>query len=960
VNSKTSFSRILPYLILILGALAINIGVGQLVHLVPNLPLFLDTIGTVLVGALLGPLAGAAVGAASNLLWGLLLGNTQAIPYAIVAAFIGWAAGFAVTHGAFERWWKALGAGFLTGVGAALISAPITAYIFGGTTGSGSDYINAYLAATGSNLLQAATIQSMVTITIDQMITYFIAWLGWRWLRKHYSVITNRSAGIMVSLQGYSLAVVISLVALLISVVFLPAFGPSIFAVFYLAVVISAWRGGMGPALFTTLVGAVSHFGLQARIFGGHGTDETSWMQFSIYVAVATAIAYIAHQLDKANRDLAVSLAAESEARARVRAITDSVNEAIALVAPDGRILEVNRRFSELFGIPAERITNIDLEDAHNFYLQVFEDGESLFHLTQAAIHDQEATDTRIIVQNWPQRRELQLFTTPVSNDGNYLGRLYVFRDVTHEREVDRMKTEFVSMVSHELRTPLTSIKGFTEMVLDGDAGEIDEEVREFLEIVYANAERLVALVNDLLDISRIESGRINLKSEPVDLQAIVQAVENTMQHKLQEKGQTLIVEIDPDAAQVIGDRDKLVQVLTNYVSNAYKYSPEGAVIRIEITRQGDHARVAVIDNGYGISPENQKQLFTKFYRVDNSLTSAIGGTGLGLSIVKQIIEMMGGEVGVESEEGVGSTFTFTVPLAEEGSQRSEVRSQRSEAGDQKPEVGDQISEVGGPKLEESKRERPGDQSVTSTRDHILVIEDDADIARLIAHRLQQAGYNTAITASAEEALGYLNDHHPDLITLDIGLPGMSGDELAARLKADITTRDIPIIVISVFADDPDNMKFAAYTLSKPIGQEELLDKVGSLLHHQQEDAVLIIEGDAAIREQLAEAISSMGHEVMLAKNGEEGLARMETSQPGVILLDLHLPDVDGFDILKRLSDNEKSAEIPVITLTADPDNSPGTRARVLALGASDLVTTPIDMDMLMQEIEIFLSTKDI
>ncbi len=943
VNSKTSISRTLPYIALIAGALVINIGVGQLVHLVPTLPLFLDTIGTVLVGALLGPLAGAAVGATSNILWGLLLGNSEAIPYAIVAAFIGWAAGFAMTHGAFEKWWKAVGAGFLTGVGAAMLSAPITAYIFGGATGSGSDYINAYLAATGSNLLQAATIQGMVTITIDQMITFLIAWLGWRWLRTHYSIVTDRSAQVMSSLQGYSLAAAVSMVAVLISIVFLPAFGSSIFAIFYLAVVISAWRGGMGPALLTTLVGAVTHFGLQSTLFGGPGMNELNWMQFGIYIVVAMAIATIAHQLDKANRRLGTSLAAESEARARIRAINDSVNEAIALVAADGRILEINKRFSEMFGIPTNRIVNVDLEDARNFYIQVFEEGETLYQLTLSAIHNEKATDTRIITQNWPQRRELQLFTTPVNDDhGAYLGRLYVFRDVTHEREVDRMKTEFVSMVSHELRTPLTSIKGFTEMVLDGDAGEIDEEVREYLEIVFNNAERLVALVNDLLDISRIESGRISLKSEPVDLNTVVQTVLNTMQHKLAEKNQTLTTDIAPEAAHVIGDRDKLVQVLTNYVSNAYKYSPEGASIRIEIAREGDHARIAVIDNGYGISPEAQEKLFTKFYRVDSSLTSSIGGTGLGLSIVKQIIEMMGGEVGVESEEGVGSTFYFTTPLAK-------GKELRSEAGDQESEVRNQRSEIGG------RRSEAAEGSAS-----ILIVEDDRDIAMLIARRLQQAGYETAMAATAEDALAYLNNHHPDLITLDIGLPGMPGDELAARLKANIATRDIPIIVISVFADDPGNMQFAAYTLSKPIGQEELLTRVGSLLQKHHEGPVLIIESDPAIRQQLTEAISSMGHQVLLADTGAAGLKRLHERLPGLVLLDLHLTDMDGFDILKSLAENNSTEHIPVIALTADPDNSQRTRARVLALGASDLVSTPIDMDMLLQEIELFLASHDL
>jgi signal transduction histidine kinase len=294
---------------------------------------------------------------------------------------------------------------------------------------------------------------------------------------------------------------------------------------------------------------------------------------------------------------------------------------------------------------------------------QVFADSENLYQLSLDSCANASEDLSRLVVQNWPQYRELNLYSAPVRDEVGFMGRLYVFRDVTREREVDRMKTEFVSLVSHELRTPLTSIKGFTEMILDGDAGEINIETKEYLEIVFSNSERLVALVNDLLDLSRIESGRIQIKSEPVDLTEVVQAVVATMQQKINEKEQKLSVDLAPSAASVRGDKDKLVQVLTNYVSNAYKYSPAGSDIRIVIFEKEGFAHTAVIDNGMGIAPENQPRLFTRFYRVDNSMTREIGGTGLGLSIVKQLIELQGGQVGVISALGEGSTFWFTIPL---------------------------------------------------------------------------------------------------------------------------------------------------------------------------------------------------------------------------------------------------------------------------------------------------------
>ncbi len=317
--------------------------------------------------------------------------------------------------------------------------------------------------------------------------------------------------------------------------------------------------------------------------------------------------------------------------------------------------------------MPPERVIGQHLEDTRTLYDQVFAESDELYQLTMASSTDTNRDYTRLVVQKWPQPRELQLFTRPISDAEGFLGRLYVFRDVTREREVDRMKTEFVSLASHELRTPLTAIKGFTEMVLDGDAGEINEEVAEYLGIVYSNAERLVALVNDLLDLSRIESGRVQLKSEAVDLNEVVKTVVLTMQQKVQEKQQSLDVAVDPAACDVFGDRDKLVQVLTNYVSNAHKYTQDNGVIRIDISRLDDLARVAVSDNGHGIAPEDQARLFSRFYRVDNAMTKEVGGTGLGLSIVKELIELQGGTVGVESVLGEGSTFWFTVPLADRG-----------------------------------------------------------------------------------------------------------------------------------------------------------------------------------------------------------------------------------------------------------------------------------------------------
>ena len=352
-------------------------------------------------------------------------------------------------------------------------------------------------------------------------------------------------------------------------------------------------------------------------------------------------------------------------ARSEARAVMDASSEAIVLISPDARFLTVNRRFAELFGVRAEQVLGRRFEELREEVDWIFAEPGGLRTLVEGTQRDSESNFTQVIRQRSPAPHELELVSTPVrSAEGEFLGRLYVFRDVTREREVDRMKTEFVSLVSHELRTPLTSIKGFTDLILDGDVGDINDDQREYLGIVKLNADSLVALINDLLDISRIESGRIQLNKESVQVKEIIEGVVASFASQIQQKGQTLSVQFESDLPRVFADRERLNRVITNLVSNAYKYTPAGGAIRLRAAHDERSLCVSVSDTGIGISPEDQKKLFTKFYRVDSLLTREIGGTGLGLAIVKSIVELHEGAVSVESELGKGSTFSFTLPLS--------------------------------------------------------------------------------------------------------------------------------------------------------------------------------------------------------------------------------------------------------------------------------------------------------
>jgi signal transduction histidine kinase/DNA-binding response OmpR family regulator len=674
---------------------------------------------------------------------------------------------------------------------------------------------------------------------------------------------------------------------------------------------------------------------------GGEQTFASAqwWLIVMVFVAVSLFTAMITAAREKAGRALA-------ESEARTRAITDSVAEALMLIAPDGRVLAANRTFSTLFGVPADRVIHHHVRDVRPIAEQIFAQPQAVFDAfapPDVGEHQDvtDADDPPVVEQVWPAHRELQIRQRPVALDGSPLGRLFIFRDVTHEREVDRMKTEFVALVSHELRTPLTSIKGFTDLVLDGDAGEIEDEAREYLEIVKSNADRLVALVNDLLDISRLESGRVQLKLEDVDLAEVVAIVTRTLSEMISAKHQSLAVDVDPALPPVRADRDKTIQVVTNYLSNAYKYTPAGGDIRAKVSRDGTHARVAVTDTGYGIAPEDQERLFTRFYRVDNSDTREIGGTGLGLSIVKAFVELQGGEVGVESERGKGSTFSFTVPLSVVAA--SSVPDRRLDREVERPSAATPVAAVPSPSAA------------------ILLVEDDPDIARLIATQLEQAGYEADTVTSAEAALDRLRTVLPDLIATDIRLPGMDGFALIEQLSANPRTREIPVLVITVHDDDPRGVRLGVTMLPKPIDQDELLTAVASLLHEADatsHGSVLIVEADADDRRKLGAALEQHGLTVVEAEDGEAGLAASRKLRPGVILMDLRVPNLSDLAMLRELHASPETASIPVIMMTGSDAIRTEVRAQALAMGAADLVQRPIDLDMLVAEIRAFMTAR--
>jgi PAS domain S-box-containing protein len=367
-------------------------------------------------------------------------------------------------------------------------------------------------------------------------------------------------------------------------------------------------------------------------------------------------------------------LEAEIE-RDRLDAVLESSNDGIIMFALDDRLAVVNRAWSNLFGLAEADALGLPYQALFAQITPRIDQPDRFIETLTTLFAKPHHEASGEIAIRCPEYHALVWYSVPVrTRAGTSLGRLVFFRDATRERQADQMKTEFVSIVSHELRTPLTSIKGFTDLILEGDAGAISPTVREFLELVKTSADQLVAITNDIMETSRIEAGRIALNLQPVVAAEIVYITADSIQPLLADKRQTLTIDLASDLI-VCADRDRLMQILNNLLSNAHKYTPPDGQIRVYARRAagpepsaadapaGRYLVVGVADNGIGISPQDQEHLFTRFYRIASTETQGISGTGLGLHITRSLVELHGGAIWVESERGRGSTFFFSLPL---------------------------------------------------------------------------------------------------------------------------------------------------------------------------------------------------------------------------------------------------------------------------------------------------------
>ena len=607
-----------------------------------------------------------------------------------------------------------------------------------------------------------------------------------------------------------------------------------------------------------------------------------------------------------ARKQLAEALAAEretnlkeiGEARTRLIDAIETISEGFSLYDAEDKLILCNSRYRKLFAshadvmVPGTRFETI-LRTAVERGLIKDAEGRCDAWIEERLARHHAARETH--VQRRSDGRWIRVSERKTASGGV----VAIYADITelkqHEAELaaardaadeaNRTKSSFLANMSHELRTPLNAIIGYSEILQEDAAEKGDKELIDDLQKIESAGRHLLGLINNILDLSKIEAGKMDVFIEAVDIQALLEEVLSIVK-PLADKSENVIKVICPaDIGSFRSDQTKVKQCLLNLLSNANKFTSRGT-LTVTVARESDSpVCFRVSDTGVGMTREQLSRLFQAFSQLDASTTSRFGGTGLGLAITKHFCTILGGDVTVESTPGTGSTFIIRLP--DQGSAPAAVESPAPAAAD--------------------------------GRATVLVVDDDPTVLNLLAKTLEKEGYRVILARNGVEALALAREHRPQAITLDVLMPRMDGWGTLKELKADAELRDIPVIMVTILNERGMAIPLgAADYMTKPVDRQRLTAILRDHCPGGSSTSVLVVEDDLPTREAFCRSLASMGYTAHAAVNGRSGLDWLTNHPaPSLILLDLMMPEMDGFEFLRELRQRPAFADVPVIVVTA-------------------------------------------
>ena len=460
--------------------------------------------------------------------------------------------------------------------------------------------------------------------------------------------------------------------------------------------------------------------------------------------------------------------------------------------------------------------------------------------------------------------------------------------------QANKAKSAFLANMSHELRTPMNAIIGYSEILTEDATDNQHQEYIPDLKKINSAGKHLLQLINDILDISKIEAGKMELDIQDINFASLAQEVADTSEALVTKNGNTLKIIKDESIQDITGDSVKIKQILFNLISNAAKFTENGTITLGYKTHQDDNnfLSIYVQDTGIGIEKDKAAKVFEEFGQADSSTTRKYGGTGLGLSLVKKFSELMGGSIKLESEIGKGSTFTVTIP--------KNISTSESVAEDVK-----------------------NNEEIETGKKVILVVDDDKSARDLIKRNLEKEGYIVLTASNGDEAIEIANQKNPHLITLDIMMPKKSGWETLKSLREYIKFKDTPVIMISMLDDDNTAKGLGADDyLKKPVDRNKLIDAITKQKEKMKNNNIMIIDDLKDNRDIVKRHLKDYNFNFSEADNGKDAIEKLQTKPVDGIILDLMMPVMDGFEFLTRIKEYNRLKDIPIIVLTAKDLNS--------------------------------------